>query len=167
MTVESEKPMSSEEMEEQLTIPDGFRITGESIEIAVAYTGESVTYRSQSGDLVQMDVLCYLDHVVDVAIKQNIDPETGEVSPGGIHPGIIACHMIQHLHQSMHLIQMRKMTDDGIDGLMQALASAMDGLDPKDINAMRIGPDEGISINEVDEPEEEIIIGEIPPRKRH
>ena len=182
MTVELGEPMSQEEMEEKLTVPDGFRIMGEHIELSVVYDGETVTYRGQNGELEQVDVLCYLDHVVSVAVKQNIDDETLELIPGGTHPGVVACHMIQHLHQSMHAMEMRnQIAEGGIGGLMKALADSMDGIDPEDITAMMVGPNgeiEEISTGEIDEvlsslsnqddePEEEIIIGEIPSRRRH
>ena len=192
---------------EKLSVPNGFRLSpdGESIEVELVFDGEDVTFRSEEGELLEMGMLCYLDHVVNVCVRDH--------SVDGVPtPALttIVCNMIQHLHHQYHHIkvgqrmeQLAALRDSGQvpGGLMAVLGALAGGAG----GAFTVGPDgeltpldtdednplatllggEGLDVSSVVEgevveggveeskatdgdgdPIEEIIIGEIPPRRR-
>ncbi len=135
--------ITTDEQMEQLTIPNGFRLEEEHIAIEIVYDGEDVIFRSEDGELLTMDTLCYLDHVVGVCVRDILDDESNPSDASAAQLGHILGSMIQHLHTQMHIIAMRKrMQGSGLAGLLGALAGARMGEEPDGgpVGAFVLGP---------------------------
>lgn len=163
----------------------------DSIDIQVVYDGEHVTFRDADGELSTVGTLCYLDYVVSVCIKEYLNDGENMELQSEADVGHILAHMIQYLHSQMHMIHMQRHLQEmreqgGVGSLLAALAGG--GATP--VGAFVLGPnglqevdlsealgqgeavagaemDDSVEVQEQDdEPDEEIIIGEIPRRPR-
>lgn len=132
---------------ERLTIPGGVAVSDEGvIDMEVIYDGDTVIVRGDDGDLMHMGTLCYLDYIVNKFIRDLIE-EDGETTrhPKGITPGHIVCHVVQALHEQMHMVEVEKklaalsqiMGEDARGNPLAALAAL--GLSP--VGAFMVGPD--------------------------
>lgn len=187
--------ITSDEDLEKLTLLNGFAVSddGETINVELVYDGSSVTFRHESGQLVNMATLCYLDHVLDICARDLLE-EDGRTSkhPAGVHPGHVVNHMVRHLHEYMHAVEVNShaasiaallggvreddIPEGGIDELIRALTGGRgqgaafvlgpNGLEEVDLEeALRDASGEILIEEDEETPVEEIIIGEIPKRK--
>ena len=132
---------------DKLTIPGGVSIDDEGVvKMELIYDGEVVITRGDDGELMSMGTLCYLDYLVNKFVGELIE-EDGETTnnPAGITPGHILCHVIQALHEQMHMVEVQKklevlgrMMGEGAEGNPLAALAAL-GLSP--VGAFMVGPD--------------------------
>jgi len=134
-----------------LTIPNGFAINDDHLDIAVIYDGEDVTFLDEDDQIVTMGTLCYLDHVVGVCVRDVLDNTDGPSDESAALLGHTLASIIQHLHSQMHELQIAKQISElrasggsGLGGLLAALAGGAVGIDGdalRPVGAFVMGPD--------------------------
>jgi len=104
--IPDELPEEVLEQLEKLQIVHGVRVDDDTtMEIQVAFDGQNVVFRGESGEIESMSLLCYLDFILNKYIIEMTDPDTGDdIHPGGITPGHVMCHVVRHLHEQYHQI---------------------------------------------------------------
>lgn len=106
---------------------NGVRVDDDAtMEIQVAFDGQSVTFRGESGELETMGLLCYLDFILNNFILSMTDQQTGEdIHPAGITPGHVLCHVVRHLHEQYHEL----LSNHSLSLLAKMLAGGMDDIE--------------------------------------
>ena len=101
---DEELPQEVIEQLERLQTINGVQVDDDAtMEIQVAFDGQNVVFRGESGDIESMSLLCYLDFILNIHILKMTDPETGDdIHPSGITPGHVMCHVVRHLHEQYH-----------------------------------------------------------------
>lgn len=107
---------------EKLTTINGVRLSeDDTMEIQVAFDGETVTFLHEDGEVQSMGILCYLHFVLTILIDTMTDDGI-LIREGGITPGHVISNLIDHLHEQHHELEMNQR--------MSAFSAMMGGVVP-------------------------------------
>jgi hypothetical protein len=138
--------MSENDINDLVTI-NGVQIRdGDTLEIQVAFDGETITFRDEDGELQDMGILCYLHFIIHKSIETMCDDEGNELNPDGITPGHVISHLIQYLHDQHHTL----MVHNRMATLANALGSKGETPDETGMSLFKFGEDGIEAITEIE-----------------